>query len=457
MEMSGPLDAPAHKVEVGLEAWRMISNLKRTFLLVVAALPFVLVPGAARAQGAAAPASTASVTGIQLSFKRDPRMVDPFRGIAPWVTGSNYTGATAQDTVEVRAEGVDAAGKPTKISPEWSASDPEMVTVSPSQGDNVKITVHKAGESKLKITYRGLSKELVVTAKYVGKFMLFEIAPPTPAKPKGPSATEMNPALKDQNAQISYAAGMRLAKTLGKQSVEVDPDLVRLGVKDVLSGGPTLMSDDQVQAALMGVETELNITEAVVERKKLAEKNKKESEEFLAENKKKDGVVTLPSGLQYKIIKAGEGKKPITSLDVAVCQYRGTLTDGTEFDNSYKRKDGGPVKFPLMAVITGWQEALKLMPAGSKWELFVPPDLAYGDRGVPRANIPPNAALIFEVELLSVREPGSRAPASNAAQKTALTPEQIDALKKTLAAAEKTGTPEMIEALKKAIQGEKNP
>ena len=204
----------------------MISNLKRTFLLVVAALPFVLVPGAARAQGAAAPASTASVTGIQLSFKRDPRMVDPFRGIAPWVTGSNYTGATAQDTVEVRAEGVDAAGKPTKISPEWSASDPEMVTVSPSQGDNVKITVHKAGESKLKITYRGLSKELVVTAKYVGKFMLFEIAPPTPAKPKGPSATEMNPALKDQNAQISYAAGMRLAKTLRKQSVEVDPDLV---------------------------------------------------------------------------------------------------------------------------------------------------------------------------------------------------------------------------------------
>src|SRR3981081_3612437 len=109
--MSGPLDAPAHKVEVGLEAWRMISNLKRTFLLVVAALPFVLVPGAARAQGAAAPASTASVTGIQLSFKRDPRMVDPFRGIAPWVTGSNYTGATAQDTVEVRAEGVDAAGE----------------------------------------------------------------------------------------------------------------------------------------------------------------------------------------------------------------------------------------------------------------------------------------------------------------------------------------------------------
>jgi FKBP-type peptidyl-prolyl cis-trans isomerase FklB len=414
------------------EEERMITFCKRTSLLPVVAFLLVVLPSVARAQGAAPPASNVSITGIQLSFKRDPRMVDPFRGIGPWVTGFNYTGATAQDTVEVRAEGVDAAGKSRKISPEWITSDAEMVTVSPSQGDNVKITVHKAGESKLKITYLGLSKELVVKAQYVGKFMLFEIAPPTPAKPKVPTATEISPTLKDQRAQISYAAGMRLAKTLRKQSVEVDPDLVKQALRDVLSGGPTLMSDDQVQAALMGVETELNITEAVLERKKLAEKNKKESEEFLAANEKKDGVVTLPSGLQYRIIKAGEGKKPITSLDVVVCQYRGTLTDGTEFDNSYKRKDGGPVKFPLMSVINGWKEALKLMPAGSQWQLFVPPDLAYGERGVPRAKIPPNATLIFEVELLSVKEPGSQLPASNAPQKAALTPEQIDLLKKVI-------------------------
>jgi FKBP-type peptidyl-prolyl cis-trans isomerase FklB len=364
-------------------------------------------------------------------------MVDPFRGVGEWATGNSYQGATAQDTVEARAEGVNAAGKAMKISPEWSASDAEMVTVSPSQGDDVKITVHKAGESKLKIAYQGVMKELVVRAQYIGKFILFEMAPPPPPKPSGSSTTEMNPALKDEKAQISYAAGMRLAKTLRAQSVDVDPELVSQAMKDVHSGGATLMSDDQVQTALMGVETGLNVTEATLERKKFAEKKMKESEDFLAENKKKDGVVTLPSGLQYKVIKAGDGKKP-TVLDVAVCQYRGTLTDGTEFDNSYKSKSGGPVNFPLRGVIKGWQEALKLMPAGSQWELFVPPDLAYGDRGVPRAKIPPNAALIFDVELLSVREPGSQPPANAKAQKTELTPEVMEKLKKIVEGGSKT-------------------
>ncbi len=423
----------------------MLSTTRTGFLALAATLSFG-GPVIAQSPKLTAPqVSTASNAGIELSFKRDPRLVDPFRGIGPWVTGSNYTGATAQDTVEVRAETLSASGKPAKISPEWSASDAEMVTVSPSQGDDVKITVHKAGESRLKITYQGLSKELVIRAQYVGKFMLFEIAPPPPAKTNRPAAPEMSASLKEQKAQISYAAGMRLAKTLRKQSVEVDPDLVRQGIKDVLSGGSTLMSDDQVQTALMGVETELNVTEATLERKQIAEKNKQAGEEFLAENKKKEGVVTLPNGLQYKVIKAGDGNKP-TALDVAVCQYKGSLIDGTEFDNSYKKKDGGPVNFPVKTVIKGWQEALKLMPAGSKWQIVIPPDLAYGERGVPRAKIPPNATLVFEVELISVNPPGSQVTASNRnaiSENAPVSPDVIEALKKLVQdAAQQNSKPE---------------
>jgi FKBP-type peptidyl-prolyl cis-trans isomerase FklB len=382
---------------------------------------------------AAAVAKTA-VTGIQLTFKRDPRDVDPYRGIGLWSTAPVYTGAAAQDTVEVRAEGVDASGRSSKINPDWATSDADIVTVSPSKGDDVQVTVHMPGEAKVKITYGGASKEIVISAKKEGSLLVFGIAPPAPLKPMGTSVDEMIPALKTEKAQQSYAAGMRLAKTLRAQSVEVDPELVTQAMKDVLAGGPVLMNDDQVQTALMGVETGLNITEAALQRKRLLEKNKEVAQRFLAENKKKDGVVSLPSGLQYKVVKAGNGKRP-TALDAAVCQYKGTLIDGTEFDNSYKRKDGGPVTFPVRAVIKGWQEALRLMPAGSKWQIFVPPDLAYGERGVPRANIPPNATLVFDVELLSVKAPGGPAlQASNPPQKSELTPQQIDALKKTLRA-----------------------
>jgi FKBP-type peptidyl-prolyl cis-trans isomerase len=418
----------------------MTSNTRASLLAVASSL--LLLGEAAIAQSSQAtapPASTAAVTGIQLSFKRDARMVDPYRGIGPWATGSSFTGATAQDTVEVRAEGVGPGGKPAKISPEWIPSDPEMVSVSPTQGDDVKITVHKAGESKLKVTYRGQSQELVVKAQYVGKFILFQIAPPPPAKPNGPAAMEMNPALKDPMAQISYAAGMRLGKTLRTQSVEVDPELVKQAIKDVMAGGPTLMNDDQVQTALMGVETELNVTAATLERKKIAEQNKQAGEQFLAENKKKDGVVTLPSGLQYKVIKAGDGKKP-TLDEVAVCHYRGMFLNGTEFDNSYTHRDREPVPFPVRNVMKGWQEALQLMPAGSKWELYVPPDLAYGERGAPRAKIGPNTTLKFDVELLSVEPLDTLARASNtkaSAQNTPVPPDVIESLKKLVREATK--------------------
>ena len=406
----------------------------RTGLLAVSAFLLGLFPGVTWAsQAATRPTASPAVMDIQFNYKRDPRLVDPTRGLGPWVAGPTYTGATAQDTVEAVINGVDSKGLPVKISPEWSASDAEMVTVSPRQSDDVKITVHKAGESILKVTANGISKELVVHATYSGKFIVFNIASLAQAKPDVPTTTPIDPSLKTEKQQVSYAAGMNLARTLQRQSVDVDEELVEEGFRDAFPGRQPLMTEEQAHIALMGVETKINITEAELQRKAFVEKNRKESDEFLAANKKKDGVVTLPSGLQYKIVKAGDGKRP-TALDAAICQYRATLTDGTEFDNSYKSKGGGPVTFPLRSVIKGWQEALTLMPTGSKWELFVPPDLAYGDRGVPRAKIPPNAALIFEVELLSIKGPESAptTPTTNAEQQPTLTPEQIDALQKIL-------------------------
>src|SRR5713101_7910028 len=313
----------------------MISDTNRTRLLVVAVFALVFVPGVAQSSPEAArPVASAPVTGIQLSFKRDPRAVDPFRGIGPWVSGPNYGGATAQDTVEVRAEGVDAAGKSAKISPQWIPSDPEMVTVSPSQGDDVKITVHRAGESKLKIAYQGVSKELVVRAKYQGKFMLFEIGEAIAAKPNVPAAAGAPPARKSKS-DVSYAVGMNLAKALQEQSQEVDVDSLMQGVKDKLSEGKTRRTEEQALAALEGLQIDQRIVEEGLNRTAVGEKNKREGEAFLAENKKKEGVVTLPSGLQYKIIKTGEGEKP-TANDVVNVQYRGTFIDGKEMDKTYK-------------------------------------------------------------------------------------------------------------------------
>jgi FKBP-type peptidyl-prolyl cis-trans isomerase FklB len=407
----------------------MMRGFKRTSFLALTVF-FLLTCGVAQSsQEGAPPASTAAVTDIQLSFKRDPRVVDPYRGIGPWVSGPNYAGATAQDTVETVARAVDAKGQPLNATLEWTPSDPEMVTVSPSQGAHVRVTVHKVGQSQLKIRAQGFSKDLVVKATSAGKFLVFEITQPA-TKPGG-AAKEISPALKTKEEQLSYAVGMRLAKTLQKQSLRVDADLVKQGIQDALSGGQTLMSEEQAHVMLVGVQTELSITEASFEKKVLADKNKKDGEQFLTQNGKRDGVVTLPSGLQYKVIKAGDGKKP-TAADVAVCSYRATLLDGTEFDNSSKHRGGGPVTFPLKGVIKGWQEALQLMPAGSKWQLFVPPDLAYGERGVPRVNVGPNATLIFEVELLSVKELVNKAPPMSTSTQATPTTEQTEAVKKAL-------------------------
>jgi len=205
-------------------------------------------------------------------------------------------------------------------------------------------------------------------------------------------------ALATQKDKFSYALGMNLGTSLHKQSVSVDPNILARGLKDALAGGKTLLTEDQARAALMEVQNEM--------RKKQQEQmqqagaaSKKEGEAFLAANKTKDGVVTLPSGLQYKILTPGTGPKPSAS-DSVVCNYRGTLINGTEFDSSYKR--GEPATFPVSGVIKGWTEALQLMPVGSKWQLFVPSDLAYGERS-PAPEIGPDSTLIFEVELVSIQ------------------------------------------------------
>ncbi len=188
---------------------------------------------------------------------------------------------------------------------------------------------------------------------------------------------------------------------LHKQSVEVDTSIVLRGLKDALAGGKLLLTDDEAKAALTQLQTDLR-NKQMEKMKEAADLNKKTGTDFLEANKAKEGVVMLPSGLQYKILIEGAGPKPAPT-DTVSCNYRGTLLDGTEFDSSYKR--GQPASFPVTGVIKGWTEALQLMPVGSKWQLFIPSDLAYGDRGAdPRSGIGPGATLIFEVELLSIQE-----------------------------------------------------
>jgi FKBP-type peptidyl-prolyl cis-trans isomerase len=219
---------------------------------------------------------------------------------------------------------------------------------------------------------------------------------------KPPAAQQPSP-FKTPTQKRSYALGMDLGSQLRKNSMEVDIDLFNKGFKDAISGSKTLLTEEEARAAVieLNAEQRQRMLEArKAERDKEAAKNKKEGEAFLAENKKKEGVVTLPSGLQYKILKTGEGKKP-TAQDTVVCNFRGTLLNGTEFDSSDKHTQ--PMKFPVKRVIKGWTEALQLMPVGSKWQLFIPSDLAYGEVGAA-TTIGPNATLIFEVELLSIQE-----------------------------------------------------
>lgn len=205
-------------------------------------------------------------------------------------------------------------------------------------------------------------------------------------------------ALKDQKDKVSYSLGADIGNSLKRQSIEVNPDALALGLKDALSNSKTLLTDKEMQEILAGFRKEMMAKQAE-QFKAMSEKNKLDGEKFLAENKKKEGVMSLPSGLQYKVIKSGTGALP-KETDTVMVHYTGALINGKEFDSSYKR--GEPASFGLNGIIQGWKEALLMMKTGSKWQLFIPSSLAYGERGAGR-DIGPNSALIFEVELVSIK------------------------------------------------------
>ena len=231
---------------------------------------------------------------------------------------------------------------------------------------------------------------------------------PTPAavdQPIGP--------LKNQKDKVSYAIGLDIGGTLKRQLIDVNEGLLTNGIKDGLSGAKPLMTDEQVKQVMSAFQKEM-MEKQVAARKATGEKNKEEGQKFLDENKKKEGWKTTASGLQYKVVKEGSGTSP-KETDTVKVNYRGTLLNGTEFDSSYKR--GQPATFPVNRVIKGWTEALQLMKPGSKYELVIPAELAYGERGAG-AEIGSNATLRFDVELLEIEANKSPSPKPATASQT---------------------------------------
>lgn len=211
--------------------------------------------------------------------------------------------------------------------------------------------------------------------------------------------------LTSEKDRISYGIGMDIGRNITNRQVDINPEALAAGLKAIVSGTKPLLTDEQYREAMAALQAQMQAKQSErmkqmdVRNKELSEKTKKEGEAFLAANKAKEGVVTTASGLQYKIIVTGTGPKP-TASDTVIAHYRGTLIDGTEFDSSYKR--GEPTEFAVTKVIKGWTEALQLMPVGSKWQLFIPSQLAYGDTG-SRPKIGPGATLLFDIELIGIK------------------------------------------------------
>jgi len=225
---------------------------------------------------------------------------------------------------------------------------------------------------------------------------------PANAPVKSP-VTALTPAtgsvLKTQKEKLSYAIGTEMGKGVKAEGLDVDPDILIQGLKDTLTDAQSLMTDQEVHTIIAGLQEQMRQKQKQ-ELAVLAAENQKKGDEFLAENAKKPGVVSLPSGLQYKVITAGQGKKP-QETDTVLCNYKGTFLNGTVFDSS--ERVGKPVPFQVNNVIPGFKEALQLMPVGSKWQIFVPSKLAYGENGAGNV-IAPNETLIFEVELVSIQD-----------------------------------------------------
>lgn len=222
------------------------------------------------------------------------------------------------------------------------------------------------------------------------------------------------PQLKDQKDKASYSIGYDIGDSFKKQKIELNLDALVNGLKDALDGKDATLPKEEREKVLQAFQKEM-MEKQMAASKEAAAKNAAEGAKFLEENKKKEGVKTTASGLQYKVIKEGSGPSP-KETDTVVCNYRGTLIDGTEFDSSYKRNE--PTSFQVNRVIKGWIEALQLMKPGAKYQLFIPASLAYGERGAGQL-IGPNATLIFEVELVSIAQPS---PSPSIAPGTATAP-----------------------------------
>lgn len=204
--------------------------------------------------------------------------------------------------------------------------------------------------------------------------------------------------LTDSSQRVSYGMGIGLGERIAQEGMEIDAEAFALGMTHALNGTERLMTEEEVMTEMQAFQQQ-QMEQRKAEQEEVAVKNQQEGEAYLAENGQKDGVTTLESGLQYSVVTEGAGAKP-TATDTVEVHYRGTLIDGTEFDSSYKRNS--TVSFPVNGVIAGWTEALQLMSVGSKWNLYIPSDLAYGPGGTG-GPIGPNATLIFEVELVSIK------------------------------------------------------